>query len=96
MFRALLGLLRRWRIEGVLTLTLALGLAGALNLARDIGRPLGGSFVWHNPGRNAWQLDVRYLVPAFPLTHAYVILRYQTSRSAKPCWWRCSSSLAAP
>ena len=52
-----LDLLRRRWIEGLLVLTIALGLAATLNLARDVGKPYGGFFVWRNPSTNTWQLE---------------------------------------
>jgi signal transduction histidine kinase len=58
-----------------------------------VGLVLALPFVALTVGRTAiadaqtyfWNgLDVRYLLLAFPMTHAYVILRYQTFRSAHP------------
>ncbi len=51
------ALWRRYGLEAVLGLTLVLGLASVANLARSLGQPFGGFFVWRNVNLAAWQLE---------------------------------------
>lgn len=44
-------------------LTLFLGVATAVNLARDIGRPFGGYLTYYNPATGNWDFDI--LTPAW-------------------------------
>ena len=47
---------RRW-IDALLVLTLLCGVAGAVNLWRDIGRPFGGYMVMNDIQPNTWRID---------------------------------------